>query len=115
MRLNEGMGDRRGWEQRDGFRAGKHFPSWRLWLIVPFPCTHRTGLSNRSSEWGRCLSAAQGRELTLEKQDAALTHWVLGRRREIQPGFLSIWHLHCSFGCSEHFTVKPKGSSVAED
>lgn len=61
VRLNEGMGERRGWEQRDGFRAGEGFPSRRLWLIVPFcSCTHRTGLSNCSSEWGHCLSATQG-------------------------------------------------------
>lgn len=40
----------------------------------------RTGLSNCSSEWGHCLSAAQGEEMMLEKLDSALAHWVLGRR-----------------------------------
>lgn len=75
------MGDRQGWEQRDGFKAGEDFPSRRLWLIVPFYfCPPRTGLSNCSSEWGHCLSAAQGEEMMLEKLDCALAHWVLGRR-----------------------------------
>lgn len=114
VRLNEEMGERRGWEHRDGFRA-EHFPSRRLWLIVPLPCTHRTRLSNCSSEWGHCLSAAQGEQLSLAKLDSALAYWVLGRKREMQPGLLYIWHLHCSFGCSEYFTDNPKGSSVAED
>lgn len=84
------MGERRGWEHRDGFRA-EHFSSRRLWLIVPLPCTHRTGLSNRSSKWGHCLSAAQGEQLTLEKLDSALAYWVVGRKREMQPGLLYIW------------------------
>lgn len=57
---------------------GEDFPSKRLWLVVPFcSCTHRTELSNCSSEWGHCLSAAQAEELTLEKLDSALAYWVL--------------------------------------
>lgn len=58
----------------------------------PFPCTHRAGLSNCSSEGGHGLSAAQGEELALQKLDAALPHWVLGWKRGMQPGLLHTWH-----------------------
>lgn len=43
--------------------------------------------------------------------------WLTGcwwRKRQMQPGLLYMWHLNSSFGCSERFTMKPKGSSGAE-
>lgn len=113
-----GWGERRGSEQRNGFRAGGGFPLDRLWLVVPFYwsgtsiCTNRVGLNISSCE----LAFVQH-----SKRNCLWKSWVLpwlagclARKKKMQSGHVGTWRLSSILGFSERFTTNSKGSNVVE-
>lgn len=96
-------GERRGWEQRDGFRQEKTFPPGGCgWLCHFVPAHTGQGWVTAAVTGGTAWVPPREREeLMLEKLSSALAHRLLGGKREKQPELLNVWHLQSSFGCSQ--------------